>query len=332
MDIINLTKTLINIPSITNDEYEIGLFIEQFFKEQNMDVRLHPVSENRKNVLVNYSERTEIIFCTHLDTVPPAIPSSVSEEMIYGRGACDAKGIIGSMIHTALQLKSKGENKFALLFVVGEEVDSIGAKYASSTGISAKYIIVGEPTENKLAAGQKGSLSYILHVKGAAGHSAYPESGFSAIHCLLDIIGELKRNDWGYNELLGSSTMNIGTIHGGMSANTIADDAEASVFHRLVDSFEKRKEQVRSIVGDRASIQFQAQNDPQQLHLVDGFESTIVNFGSDVPYLRNIGTPLLIGPGSIHDAHTSHEKISIKDLHIASILYEKLYFALLKED
>ncbi len=331
MDLIQLTRQLIDIPSITNDEHQIALFLKSYLEEEKFVVSFQEVELNRYNLIANYSDDTKIIFCTHLDTVPPHYSSSMKNNFIYGRGACDAKGIIASMIHTAAGLKKKGENKFALLFVVGEETNSAGAKAAASSDIKSDFIVVGEPTENKFASAQKGSLSYTIQTKGVAAHSAYPEKGLSAIDCLLNVLVDLQSTDWGENNNYGRGTMNIGVINGGQSANIIAEYAEAKIFHRLVDECDTRKRQVIDIVNDRASIEFHAQNNPQQLYCIDGFETTIVNFGSDVPYLRRIGKPLLIGPGSIHDAHTEQEKISIRDLVLASEVYERVYFSLLNE-
>lgn len=328
MDIIRLTQQLIDIRSLTGGEKNLVEFLDAYLTRCDFKVEAQVVEEGRENLLVNYSPITEVIFCTHLDTVPPHYVSTTDDSFIYGRGACDAKGSIAAMIDASIDLRMENENKFALLFVVGEETDSIGAKKAASPGLKARYVIVGEPTENKLAIGQKGSLSYTLTVNGIAGHSAYPERGRSAIHALLDILHDLRTAEWGNDTLLGEGTMNVGLLGGGVSANTIAAHAEATIFHRLVDGVEKRKEQVAHIVRDRAGVEFHAQNDPQRLHHVNGFETTVVNFGSDVPYLRAIGTPLLIGPGSIHDAHTTTEKILISQLREASLLYKKLYFVL----
>lgn len=331
IDITQLLTRLIDIPSMTGGESALARWLADYFRGQSIATELQHVENDRHNLVVNYNNTTKVIFCTHLDTVPPFKASRIDGNMIYGRGACDAKGIIAAMIDAALSLQRKNENEWALLFVVGEEVDSIGAKKAAKA-MHSRFVVVGEPTENKLARGQKGSLSYRLTTSGIAGHSAYPERGRSAIHTLLEVMEDIRKAEWGRSDLLGEATCNIGLIDGGSSANTIADHASAFVFHRLVDSMEKRKTQLISLVNGRAAVDFHAQNDPQQLHVVEGFETTTVNFGSDVPYLRAIGTPMLVGPGSIHSAHTDDEKISIDELKVASELYEKLYFALAKDE
>jgi len=249
---------------------------------------------------------------------------------IYGRGACDTKGIISAMLIAGKELHALGEH-VAFLFVVGEETDSIGAKIAITTDHKAHFIIVGEPTENLLAIGHKGVLSYTLKCKGTPAHSAYPTMGNSAIHQLLDLISDIRYRSWGEDAVLGKATLNVGMIDGGTAANVFAETASATVVHRIVDSLAQRKQQIINIVANTADITFHSQNDPQFLYVPPGFETTIVAFGTDVPYLRSMGTPLLVGPGSIHDAHTENEKISIAQIHDAVELYKKVFFALKDE-
>ena len=331
MTLIDRTKQFIDIPSVTGDELSFALFLEAYLRELGWNVDLQDVAERRKNVFASLTPEPRVLFCTHLDTVPPFFPASIESGTIFGRGSCDAKGIIAAMIEASESIKSKGESSHGLLFVVGEETDSAGAKASVRSGLRSDFIIVGEPTNNKLALGQKGSLSYTLRANGIAGHSAYPESGRSAIHALLSVLEDIRHAHWGSDALLGDSTFNIGMLSGGQSANSIAAHAEAQVFHRLVDSLQKRKVQLEELLQGRVQIEFHAQNDPQQLHILEGYATTVVNFGSDVPYLRAIGVPLLIGPGSILDAHTEKEKISIKELTDAAQIYEDLYFQLTKQ-
>jgi acetylornithine deacetylase len=262
-----------------------------------------------------------------VDTVPPHFPSRRNEGMLYGRGACDTKGIIAAMLFAGRHLLDDGHSP-AFLFVVGEETDSLGAKTAARSGNTARYIVVGEPTDNMLATGHKGVLSYTLRTRGAAAHSAYPERGVSAVHLMLDLLDEIRREDWGHHPVLGESTLNVGLINGGVAMNTFAPEATATVMHRIVDDPDKRREQLGQLVGARADLEFHSVSTPQMLHTVEGFDSKAVAFGTDIPYLAAMGRCLLIGPGSVHDAHTPAERIEIAAIENAVGNYVKLFHAL----
>ena len=219
-DVFDYIRRLIDIPSVSGSEHEISFFLERDLRQKGFSVVLQEVTANRSNVYATHDGfPAKVILCTHIDTVPPFIPSSEDGQHIYGRGSCDAKGIIGSMIWAALALKNAGIKEIGLLFVVGEEVDSIGANVANALPSVANYVIVGEPTENLLASGHKGGFKFRLTATGKAAHSAYPELGDSAIHRLIALVSELQKLDWGWDELLESATINIGTIEGGVAAN-----------------------------------------------------------------------------------------------------------------
>jgi acetylornithine deacetylase len=259
-----------------------------------------------------------------MDTVPPFIPARVTAGFLHGRGACDTKGIIAAMLAAGSRLLADGISP-SYLFVVGEETDSAGAKTAARSGKKAKYVVVGEPTENVFVNAHKGVLSYTLAVEGVAGHSGYPSLGHSAIHTLIELIQEIRNADWGASEQIGLATTNIGVFTGGVAPNVLAPKAEATIVHRIIDSADDRLEQVRRIVGKKARITLNAMNNPQRMHVPFGVNSISVSFGTDVPYVREIGVPLLIGPGSIHDAHTPSEKISLEQLRTAVNVYHQLY-------
>ena len=337
-----LTEELIAIPSVTGEEAAVLAYIETVLEDMGLSCTREHVAENRWNLYAGWdaavgaqdavggldgSGRKDdplVVFCTHVDTVPPFIPFSSDEQYLYGRGACDTKGIIAAMIVAGSRLLADGHHP-AFLFVVGEETDSIGAKIAGESGRKADYVIVGEPTENSLASGHKGSLGYTLETTGKAAHSAYPELGESALENLLQIIREIQQRDWGFSDVLGTATTNIGTLKGGLAANILAPSATASILHRIVDDATRRKQEVIEVVSGRAEITFHSVSDPQFLHTVPGFETTAVSFGTDIPYLRPMGSMLLFGPGSIHDAHTLRERISRSEQEKAVSLYVSLY-------
>lgn len=318
---------LINIPSITGAERAVLEYLEQLLENMDLPIEREEVDADRWNLYAGWSAETDVVFCTHVDTVPPFIPATLQGDILSGRGACDTKGIIAAMLAAGKQLLSAGLHP-TFLFVVGEETDSCGAKAAAASGRKAKYIIVGEPTDNTLAAGHKGVVSYTLSAEGTAAHSAYPEKGESAIHLLLDVIEDLRNSDWGEHPVLGPATMNVGLIEGGIAMNTFAPSASARLMHRIVDDAEVRRQQVTDLVAARVAVEFHSVSQPQILTTVDGFSSKSVSFGTDIPYLNVMGKCLLLGPGSIHEAHTPHESISIAAIEQAVELYIRLFHAL----
>lgn len=277
---------------------------------------------------MNWDSEADVVLSTHIDTVPPFFPSRTDGDKLYGRGACDTKGIIASMLIAGQRLEEKGITP-SYVFLVGEEYDSIGAKAAAKTGKTARYIINGEPTHNTLVKGHKGVLGYMLEARGRAAHSAFPELGQSAIDTLLDVIQDIRSEDWGTDEILGSSTLNIGLIQGGRAKNVIPDAATATLMHRVVTDPDEMRARVTELVAGRVAVNFFSRSEPQLMHVPNGREYTVVPFGTDVPYLRAMGTPLLVGPGDIHLAHTDEEHISISEMERAVDMYVELYLELL---
>jgi acetylornithine deacetylase len=274
-----------------------------------------------------------VVFCTHLDTVPPFYPSSEDGDYVYGRGSCDAKGVLAAMVFAAEALRSRGVTDLGLLFVVGEEVDSAGALAANSLASRSRYVVVGEPTENRMANGHKGGLKFRLRAKGRAAHSAYPHLGDSAIERLLDALAAIRSEDWGRSDVLGPATVNIGTLSGGLAANVIAPEAEATVFIRVVGSAAEARGKLENILARHPAASFEviSQSDAVFCEIRPGYEIAPVSFGTDIKSLKTFGKPLLIGPGSIHDAHTSSEKIGKKEAHEAVSYYQRLALELLAE-
>jgi acetylornithine deacetylase len=268
-----------------------------------------------------------------MDTVPPFIASSEDDEFIYGRGACDAKGIIAAQIAAAERLRGDGIDEIGLLFTVDEEVTSVGAKIANEHPIaeSCEFLINGEPTDNRLAIGTKGSVQATISAQGRAAHSAYPEQGESAIEKLLDVLNDIRRIDWPSNDVFGETTCNIGIVAGGTRANVIPDAAQATIQIRLADSALAIKEHLEYAIAQRATLDYKSVHDPIRLLTIDGFEQMVARFTTDIPYLSNWGRALLIGPGSILVAHTKHEKVSKAELLNAVDLYANLVNNLLAQ-
>ena len=327
MSLFNLTRELIDIPSLTGDEEDVAMFLSAHLDRLGYRVELDAaVSPTRFNVLATTNKPPHIVFSTHMDTVPPFIPSSEDDEYIYGRGSCDAKGIIAAQIFAAEELRSKGMQNIGLLFTVDEELSSEGAKEANEHSLAreCRFLINGEPTDNRMAIGTKGSVRLIITTSGRAAHSAYPEHGESAIEKLLDILADIRRVEWPDDSFFGTTTCNIGVIEGGTRPNVIPDHARAQLQIRLGIDIEQVKRIVERAVAGRGEIEYASAHNPVRLFSIPGFEETVVRFTTDVPYLSNWGKPLLLGPGSILDAHTDHERVSKRELDRAVELYVKL--------
>jgi acetylornithine deacetylase len=289
-------------------------------------VELQPVSENQNNVIAWLNETPRVFFSTHMDTVPPFIASSEDAEKIYGRGACDAKGIIASQIFAAEELRKQGIEDIGLLYTVDEEQGSSGARAANKHSIAAKceFMINGEPTDNDLAIGSKGSLRFNIKTKGKAAHSAYPEMGESAIEKLLDILTAVRKIEFPNDEFFGETTCNIGLLSGGLKTNVIPPDAEAGMHIRLATDDKPILEILEKVVADKGDIEIMSVALPVKMLAVEGFRQKVVRFTTDIPHLSNWGTPLLLGAGSILVAHTKDEFVLKKDLEAAVGLYENL--------
>jgi acetylornithine deacetylase len=260
-----------------------------------------------------------------MDTVPPFIPSKEDDEFIWGRGACDTHGLCAAMIKSLERLLEEGVRDLGLLLVVGEEVDGRGAAFANQTPPpGVRYLINGEPTENLLALGSKGALGLKLTARGAAAHSAYQELGDSAIDKLLDNLQSLRGVVWPSDPVLGETTLNIGTIEGGIAANVVPDQASASLMIRVVSDLASIKEQAWAAFDDRVEVDVFAYSPAVHLKAVDGFETSVVKYTTDIPKLTNWGQPLLLGPGTIHVAHTLDERVPKKQIAEAIELYVRL--------
>ena len=333
-----LTRSLVDIESITGNEARAASYLFNRLAEiaaaTGGRVEKIDVEGGRFDVLASWGAPT-VTLSTHIDTVPPFFPSREDETHIWGRGACDAKGIIAAMVVAAEKLLATGTRDFALLFVIGEERNSAGAKAAARTPRGSKYLVNGEPTESKLALGSKGVLRYEVIATGRMAHSAYPQLGQSAIEALLDVLELFRKISLPTDPLLGASTMNIGTISGGRAPNVIPDGARAEVMIRLVGDPDPLRQ---AFTAAAATVERIVLNEvlcipALRLESIPGYPTTIVAFASDVPELSPAwGKPLMFGPGSIHVAHTDGERISKQDLLDAVDAYGNIVRHLISQD
>jgi acetylornithine deacetylase len=322
MDLFALTRRLVDIESITSNESAVGNFLCDELGRRGFEANKMPVEGDRANVFATSPghPRPEIVFSTHLDTVPPFIPSSEDDTAIYGRGSCDAKGIIAAQVIAAEKLR--GEGVYAgLLFLVGEERDSIGAKAANQHPIGSRFMINGEPTENHLAVATKGALHVELTARGKMAHSAYPELGESAIDKLVEALHRLHAMKLPEDPDVGPCTRNVGSIQGGRAPNVISDTARADLFYRLIGPAEELRRQITEAVGSLAEINFTRETPFMRLRTLDGLPTMVAAFTTDIPPLSNWGEPLLLGPGSIHVAHTESEYVEKAQLTQAVGMY-----------
>ncbi len=337
MNLFELTRALIDIESITNNEERVGQFLYALLgplaERFGGTLEMTEVEPRRANVLAQFGEPLTVTLSTHMDTVPPFFTSREDDEFIWGRGACDTKGIIAAMITAAERLLEGGQRGFALLFVVGEERNSAGAYRAAKSPRGSRYIINGEPTENKLALGSKGALRYEAYATGKMAHSAYPELGDSAIHKLIDMLAEVRQLALPVDDLLGPSTLNIGTLAGGRAPNVIADEARADIMVRLVGDSSETKDALARLAAGRVELREVLEIPAVRLGAVEGIPTTVVAYTTDIPaFGGSWGQPFLIGPGTIHVAHTLEERVSKAQLLEAVELYQQMVRQLCKRE
>jgi acetylornithine deacetylase len=325
-ELFKLTKDLVSIPSVTGEEEVCCRFMADYLGGRGWKIEELPVSAGRFDILASRGE-SEIVLSTHLDTVPPFLPAREDAECIHGRGACDAKGIVASQVTAAERLVSEGVRDIGLLFVVGEETLSDGARTANLVPHGSKFLIDGEPTANKLVLGTKGILRVDLSLRGRMAHSAYPALGESAIEKLLDLLNDVRKLALPVHPVLGPATLNIGIISGGCAANVVPGEAQAQLLFRTVPPSEGQpdlRERMKSLLDGRCDYEFVRDTPPVQMEKLDGFETDVVPFCTDLPSLTQWGRPFLLGPGNIDVAHTDHEFIRKADLIRAVDLYCRL--------
>jgi acetylornithine deacetylase len=327
-DVVALAAELLAIASTTRDEGNAVDFVARWLVAREWNVTIQEVTPGRGNVWAT-RKGGGVTLSTHLDTVPPYVPPRLEGNRLKGRGACDAKGIAAAMMTVADRLAQAGEERVDLLFVVGEERGSDGARAANQLPATSRYLINGEPTESILASGCKGALRVTVRTKGREAHSAYPHLGASAIIPLAQLMVDLDQVALPTDAVLGPTTVNVGVIRGGTEANIIPGAAEAELMVRLVGDPAPVKEALLAWAGDRADLDWGSFIPAQHFHIVPGFEAKPVAYTSDIPLLTRWGTPLLFGPGSIHVAHTPDEFINVDELRASVDHYERMIRSLL---
>jgi len=334
LDVVSLTVDLMSVDSTSGREGALVARVHELLASRGWRVRRIPVSDGREDVVATRGEGAYVTLSTHLDTVPPYIAPRVDGSRVWGRGACDAKGIAASMICAADLLAARGV-PVALLFVVGEEVTHDGAhaanEWAARDGLRSRALINGEPTQSTLALGTKGAMRVTLRVRGVAAHSAYPHLGRSATRELVRLLAALDDVELPRDDLLGDTTINIGMISGGVADNVIAPAAEARLMARTVGPAEDVLERLRRLVGGRAELEQGVTAPAVRLGVVPGYPTSVVAYATDIPALTNWGTPYLFGPGSIHVAHRDDEHVEIDELHAAVETYERLVGDLVRQ-
>lgn len=321
-ELFELARELIDIPSVSGQEATVVTAVRHWLERHGFTVEMQEVEPRRHNVFARRGD-PRVVLSTHLDTVPPFIPSDEDDEWIHGRGSCDAKGIAAAMMIAA----RVAEAPSGVLFVVAEETDSVGAKKANEwleeRGI--RWLVNGEPTDSSYVSATKGSLTIVARFRGKAAHSAYPERGESAVLHLTAAVQELALQNWGSDAEMGDTTLNIGVVRGGDKPNIVPAWAEAELMFRTTVAREEilgRVERILAKHGGRIIRTYG--NEPTRMHVPAGQSSKIAAFNTDVPHLRSLGTPILYGPGSILDAHSDHERVAKVDLVDASVRYQHL--------
>jgi len=337
IDPIQLTRQLVDIESTTYHEAPAGEFLAAYLASLGWEITRQPVPQPdpartpgggtgpRFNVYAAQKGITpDVVLSTHMDTVPPFLgPCREDADFLYGRGTCDAKGIIAAQIAAAEKLRA-AKVKVGLLFVVGEERDSAGAKVANQHPVGSRFLINGEPTDNRLAVASKGCLRVELYARGKMAHSAYPELGTSAIDKLLGALHDIQALKLPIIEGIGDSTLNVGILSGGRAPNVIADKAEAHILVRLVGPSDATRAAILQAAANRCDVEFSLELPFVQMRALPGFETMVAKFTTDIPSLTAWGEPFLLGPGSIHVAHTPDEKVAKKELLECVDLYVRL--------
>ena len=325
---IDFLIQIMGVESTSGMENSVADHIKDNFAPPGAELEIQEISNGTRNLFYKWGN-PRIIFCSHFDTVPPYIPPRIEGDTIYGRGSCDAKGQIAVLAEVCKKLHEKGETNFGLLMLAGEEVGSYGARRANELITGCEYVIVGEPTENKLIKAQKGNMLAEVEFFGKAFHSGYPEHGDNAIQRMVDFVNALNALEFPVDPVLGETTYNIGNLSADNARNIVSDHVSMKIFFRTTFlTHEILIEKVLSIIDENTKIEFAYGDPPIEFHTIEGFETGVVSYGSDAPELTNLGKPLLYGPGSIFNAHTDNEHITIPEIEKAVEdlldIYEKL--------
>jgi acetylornithine deacetylase len=333
VDLLSLARALVDIDSTTGREGEAGRWLADYLRHAGYAVTEQPVEADRFNVMATTGPAAgapSVVFSTHFDCVPPFFPSRVEGDRLYGRGACDAKGILSAQVAAADVLRQAGETRVGLLFVVGEERGSDGAKIANEAANGSRFLIDGEPTDNRLGLATRGILRLKLHAAGRAAHSSFPELGESAIDKLIDALVALRTLELPADPVLGTTHYSVGLISGGVAPNVISPRAEAEVMFRTVSAGAEIRRAIAPL-EQRVAIEHVLEVPPVRLRTVPGFDAAVFPYTTDIPFLARWGEPLLFGPGSISLAHTADEFVSVAELRAAVDHYVTIARALLNQ-
>jgi acetylornithine deacetylase len=329
VDFVALTRSLVDIDSTTGREADVARWLARDLADRGYQVSEQPLTDGRFNVYARLDRAPEIVFSTHVDCVPPFFASREERGLVFGRGACDAKGILAAQVAAAERLRASGETRFGLLFVAGEERGSEGARVANDQAPErVRFLINGEPTDNRLGSATRGVYRVRLNAAGRAAHSSFPELGDSAIDKLLDALMVIRGVELPADPLLGRTHYTVGLIEGGVAPNVVSPHASAELLFRIVGDGEPVRAAL-AVVEGLVAVEEVLEIAAVRLHTVPGFETAVFPYTTDVPLLTNWGTPLLLGPGSIHVAHTDDEHVAVEELAHAVDLYEALATRLL---
>jgi acetylornithine deacetylase len=340
VDPVWLARELIDIDSTTGREGALATWLAAYLRERGYSVLEQPLeaattnepaAATRRNLIAAVGEPA-LVFSTHFDCVPPFFASRVEGDTLFGRGACDAKGILAAQIAAAEGLRAEGETRIGLVFVVGEERGSDGAMAANKIASQSRFLVNGEPTENRLGIATRGVYRVRLHAHGRAAHSGYPELGESAIEKLLDVLHAMRAVEWPADALLGTTHYTVGLIAGGVAPNVVPPHAHAEIIFRSVSDHALLRTALAHVAGDRATVEEVLEVPPAHLHVEPGFDTAVFSYTTDIPFLSKWGTPLLLGPGSIHVAHTDREHVPISELWRGVELYTSLARRLLRSN
>lgn len=330
LDPVWLTRSLVDIESTTGLEHEAAVWLARLLRERGYQITEQPVSDGRFNIFATFDQPPHVVFSTHFDCVPPFFPSREERGLLFGRGACDAKGILAAQVTAVERLRERGEHRVGLLLIVGEERGSDGARVANEHApAGVRYLVNGEPTDNRLGAATRGMLRVRLHASGRAAHSSYPELGDSAIDKLLDALMVIRGLELPADSLLGRTHYTVGLIEGGLAPNVVSPHAWAELMFRTVGDAAPVRDALR-VVESLVSIEPVLDIPAFRMHTVAGFETAVFPYTTDIPFLTRWGVPLLLGPGSIHTAHTDDEHVAIEEVHGAVELYARLAEQLLR--
>jgi acetylornithine deacetylase len=326
---IPLLEQLVVIPSVTGAEGPLLDFLQGRFEARGLTVDSQEVSPGRRNLFIHRG-RADVVFMTHADTVPPFFPPRRSGAGLAGRGACDAKGSLAAQSVALEDLLAQG-HPVGLLVLVGEERGSDGALAANGEPRGSRYIVCGEPTENQFVAGSKGCLRIRAETRGVAGHSSIAGSGSSAVPPLLDFLAAIRAAELPADPVFGETTMNIGVLEAGTAPNVIADSARAEILFRTGEPVEKLLSRIRGLTPE-VELEIPYRSDPILFRVPKNRHSAqIVAFACDLPLLPSWGEPILVGPGSILDAHGADEKVDLAQVEEAVEVYRTLAHGLLEQ-